>query len=234
MKEQQDVIAIIGALDEEIKTFVAHLENPIEEHWKEFTFYEGILSGKKVVIVKCGVGKVFAALTTQKLIDTYQPRAIIFSGVAGALNIDYEIGDIVVAKDCIQHDLEAEALNIPRGTVPYTDYNYFNSDPHLLSLALSVKIDHNVHQGRVLTGDQFLTKRAMNQFKYLTDELNGDAVEMEGAAVGQVCTVNEIPFIIIRTISDKANEEASVNFTTFVEEVAKNSFAITSHILSSI
>ncbi|MEQ9266785.1 MAG: 5'-methylthioadenosine/adenosylhomocysteine nucleosidase [Balneolaceae bacterium] len=234
MEEQQDIIAIIGALDEEIKTFVAHLENPVEVHWKEFTFYEGILTGKKVVIVKCGVGKVFAALTTQKLIDTYQPSVVIFSGVAGALNESYEIGDIVVAKDCIQHDLEAEALNIPRGTVPYTDYNYFNSDPNLLSLALSVKIHHNVHQGRVLTGDQFLTKRALNEFSYLTDELKGDVVEMEGAAVGQVCTVNEVPFLIIRTISDKANEEASINFTTFVEEVAKNSFAVTTHILSGI
>lgn len=234
MKEQQDIIAIIGALDEEIEAYVAHLDQPTEHPWKEFTFYEGWLSGKKVVIVKCGVGKVFAALTTQKLIDTYQPRSIIFSGVAGALNEAYEIGDIVVANDCIQHDLEAEALGIPRGTVPYTDYNYFKSDPHLLSLALSVEIDHNVHAGRILTGDQFLTKKELNKFGYLTDELKGDAVEMEGAAVGQVCTVNEIPFIIIRTISDKANEEASVNFTTFVDEVAKNSFAITSHILSSI
>lgn len=227
-------IAIIGALDAEIQEFLNYLQNLEKKVWKKFTFYEGTLCGKNVVIVKSGVGKVFAALTTQKLIDDYNPSHIIFSGVAGAINGTFDIGDIVIAKDCIQHDLDATALDIPRGTVPYTNYRFFKSDQQLLTHALSADIGHNIFAGRILTGDQFLTKRELNEFEYLKEELAGDAVEMEGAAVAQVSTINEIPFLIIRTISDKANEEASVDFGAFLPEVAKNSFQMVKHILSAL
>ncbi len=223
-------IAIIGALNEEIQELLTHLSNRKEKSWNEITFHEGILFGRDVVIVKCGVGKVFAALTTQKLIDFYTPQSLIFTGVAGAINPGYEIGDIVLANDCVQHDLDATGIGIPRGKVPFTKYHFFESDSSLVQKAKSAPTKHTIHMGRILTGDQFLTDSS--SLEYLTSELKGDAVEMEGAAVGFTCTLNNIPFLIIRTISDKADHSATVDFTTFVEEVSKNSFSLIKHLLS--
>ncbi len=232
MNKINENYVIIGALDAEIDEYVMHLKNPVKRTWKEFIVYEGILFNKNVIVAKSGVGKVFAALTTQRLIDAYQPKCVIFSGVAGALNVTYDIGDVVIAEDCIQHDLDATGLGFPRGTIPYTDYRYFQSDEKLVDIALSANIPHTIYKGRILTGDQFLTKKEINDYKYLSEELKGDVIEMEGAAVGLVCTLNEIPFVIIRTIADKANEEASLNFKNFLPEVAANSFHIVHHILN--
>ncbi len=231
MLAKPELFVLIGAMDIEIEEYCKHLTNTRLTKWNGFEFYEGQLGSKEVVVVKSGIGKVFAAMITQKLIDLYSPTHIIFTGVAGALNPDYEIGDVVISKDCVQHDMDVTALGFARGTIPYTNYNYFNADPHLFRLATSTQIDHSLHTGRILTGDQFLSKKELNQYDYLITELNGDAVEMEGAAVAQVCTINEIPFLIVRTISDKANEEASVNFNNLLPEIAKNSFLIVHHIL---
>ncbi|MFZ5391878.1 MAG: 5'-methylthioadenosine/adenosylhomocysteine nucleosidase [Patescibacteria group bacterium] len=232
MEYPNNIFAIMGALDAEIDEFIKHLDNPKIKNWQEFIFYEGSFCQKNIVIVKSGMGKVLAALTTQKLIDTYNPRAIIFTGVAGGLNIEHNIGDIVVARDCVQHDFDARELGSARGAIPYTNYRFFETDEYLRTLALSAKSLQTIYEGRILTGDSFLTKKEINKNKYLTEELKGDAVEMEGASVGQVCTVNDIPFLIIRTISDKANEEASVDFNKFLPIVAKNSFHLVSHILN--
>lgn len=234
MNNQQDLFVLIGAMDAEIDEYLNHLEQKEIKHWKSFTFYEGILAGKQVVICKSGVGKVFAALVTQKLIDTYAPAGILFTGVAGGISDKLNVGDVVVADDCIQHDLDARGLGFPRGAVPYTEHRYFKTDHRLKKLALSAPCQHPIHEGRILTGDHFITKSEMHEFNYLTEELQGDAVEMEGAAVGQVCSVNEIPFLIIRTISDKANEEAAVNFNKFLPVVANNSFEVVSHILKML
>jgi len=224
-------IAIIGALDAEVDEYLKHLESPVRNIRKGSVFHEGRLCGQDLIVIKSGVGKVFAALNTQKLIDIYNPQCVIFTGVAGGLNKKFEIGDVVVAEDCLQHDLDARGLGFPRGTIPYTDYNLFVSDVRLRTLALSAKIRPAIHRGRILTGDQFLTKKELNEYKYLIEDLKGDAVEMEGASVAQVCTVNKVPFLIIRTISDKADAEASINFNKFLPKVAKNSFFMVRHIL---
>lgn len=231
MNQKDEKIAIIGALDAEIDEYIKHLENPIRKNWKEFVFHEGLFCGKNIVIIKSGMGKVFAALTTQKLIDTYDPQCVIFTGVAGGLDPKINIGDIVVAKDCVHHDFDARELGSPRGAIPYTDYRFFETDENLRTLALSAQTQNTIHEGRILTGDSFLTKKKLKKCEYLTTELNGCAVEMEGASVGQVCTVNNIPFLIIRTISDNANEEASIDFNKFLPVVAKNSFHLVHHIL---
>ncbi len=237
MKQKNKLFGIIGALDAEIDEYIKHIQNLKKNIWKEFIFYEGQLAGKDVVVCKSGVGKVFAAMITQKLIDTYDPFCIIFTGVAGGLNQKLNIGDIVVAKDCVQHDLDTSDLGFLRGTVPYTNYRFFQSDKNLISLALSfssVSSQHLIYEGRILTGDQFLTSKKINSYEYLIKELKGDAVEMEGASVGQVCSINDVPFLIIRTISDNADENASVNFQKFLPLVAKNSFSMVKNILKKI
>lgn len=227
------IFGIMGALDVEIEEYLKYLDNHRKKNWKEFIFHEGVFCKKNVVIVKSGVGKVFSAIVTQRMIDVYNPQAIIFTGVAGALNKNLRIGDVVVSKDCIQHDVNAEELGFSRGTIPYTKYKIFKADKTLKSLALSTRLPDKIYEGRILTGDQFLTKKELPQYKYLIEELKGDAIEMEGASVAQVCTINKIPFLIIRTISDSADGKAAEGFNKFLTVITKNSFTILSHILSS-
>jgi len=233
MKKTDVLFAIIGALDAEIKEYLKHLKKLKKNTYGKSIFYEGQFCGKNVVIAKSGVGKVFAAMTTQKLINNYNLKSVILTGVGGGLNKKLKIGDIVVGKDCVQHDLDVIELNFPRGTIPYTNYRFFKTDPKLRSLALATPTKHIIYEGRVLTGDQFLTKKQIKKYNYLIDELKGDIIEMEGAAVGQVCFLNNIPFLIIRTVSDKADSKASINFNKFLPEVVNNSFHVVSHILKN-
>jgi len=227
-------IAILGALEAEIEALKAAMQDCKVVTWQRTTFYEGLLFGQRVVLAQSGVGKVMAAMVTQKIVEAYQPRYLLFTGVAGGLNPNFSIGDIVIAKDCVQHDMDAIGLGFLRGQVPYTEYRFLATDPKLRALALTTETPHMLHEGRILTGDHFMTKKEVQDYRYLTEELAGDAVEMEGAAVGLVCTYNQIPFLIIRTLSDKANDDATVNFLEFLPVVAANSFAVIEQLLTQL
>ena len=220
---------------EEIKEFIKHSKNVEENKWHEFTFFTAELFGKDVVIMRTGFGKVFAAMMCQKLIDTYELASIIFTGVAGSINPELKIGDIVIGKDCMQHDLDAEELGFSRGAIPLTSYKIFVTDKKLRNLALKVRVyKKKVKEGTILTGDQFITKNKLKRYSYLIDELKGDAIEMEGASIAHVCTINKIPFLIVRTISDKADENAVHDFSKFLPIVAKNSFKIVKGIFENM
>jgi len=170
MSKEDRPICIIGAMDSEIDEFLKHSKVLNEVAWSEFTFKEAKLLDKNVVIVKSGVGKVFAAMVCERLIDDFNPRAIIFTGVGGALNKELEIGDVVVSRDCIQHDLDAEALGFPRGEIPFTEHRIFLADEYLRKYALLTEIEgKKIIEGRILTGDQFITKKEMKDHKYLID-----------------------------------------------------------------
>ncbi len=227
-------IVILGALEAEIATISQHMTAVQTRTWHGRVFYEGLLEGKRVVVAQSGVGKVFAAMVTQHLLDYYTPQYLLFTGVAGALNAGYEVGDVVVARDCVQHDMDATELGFLRGQVPYTDYRFFTPDARLSALALQTPSAHTLHHGRILTGDHFMTQKEVERFDYLRGELAGDAIEMEGAAVGQVCAVNEVPFLLVRTISDKADGSALVNFTEFLPTVAQNTFAVLQFVLQQL
>ena len=186
-------------------------------------------------MAKSGVGKVFAAMVCERMIDQYNPRAIIFSWVAGALNENLEIGDVVISRDCIQHDLDVQALGFSRGTIPYTHYGVFNADDRLRTIASQVRLSgRKIMEGRILTGDQFMTEKETKRRKYLTEDLRGDAIEMEVGAVATVCTLNRVPFLVVRTITDKADGTAPQDFNRFLPVVAKNSFKIVSSLLRKI
>lgn len=229
------MIAIIGAMPEEIQAFLAEATITETHQWHSSTFHQGQFKGQNVVIVQSGIGKVLAAMTCQYLIDKFQPSQIIFTGVAGALNHDFEIGDVVISDDLIQHDVDGEALGFSRGTILFSETREFKACEKLKAIALSAKIEgHLLHEGRILTGDQFFTKKKLNDSEYLFTELAGDAIEMEGAAIAQVAIHNQIPFLIIRTISDKADENASEDFTKLLPVIAHNSFVITSHLLENL
>ncbi|MDQ3001583.1 MAG: 5'-methylthioadenosine/adenosylhomocysteine nucleosidase [Fibrobacterota bacterium] len=226
-------VGILGAMDAEISEFLAHAQAIERTEWHGFVFHRIVLAGKEVVLVKSGVGKVFCALVSQHLIDAYAPDAMIFTGVAGALNPSYDIGDVVVSRDCLQHDVDGLALGFSRGTLLYTDWKAFPADAGLKRLALSARPEgHRIWEGRILTGDQFMTRDEINLHRYLLDELHGDAVEMEGGALAQVAAVNKIPYVVIRTISDRADGDAVHDFGKFLPVIAKNSYAVTERILS--
>lgn len=232
---ENTMIVILGAMDSEIDGFLSQLE-PIEQiRWKHFVFHRGLLAGQSVLIAKSGVGKVMSAMVTQHLIDTYRPRAVLFTGLAGSLRPDIDIGDVLLARDLVQHDLESVVLGVPRGQVPYSEYRFLASHPRLLELASTfVPATGQLHCGRICTGDQFITFREMGSHAYLTTELDGDGVEMEGASVALVCSVNEIPFLVARTISDKADTQAAINFEAFLPGACANSLALVRHLLPLI
>ncbi len=228
-------IGIIGAMDEEISMYLKNLQDKKEKKWNIFTFYEGTMQGKNVVIVKSGVGKVFAAMVCQKLIDEYKVSSVIFTGVGGSLNNSLDIGDVVVSTDSCHHDFDAQPLGFKRGQISYTDYRFFIAEKKLVELALSAKLEgHKIIAGRILTGDQFMTHKDKQDKKYLFDELHGDCIEMEGAAVAQVCTMNNIPHIIIRSVSDKADGSAVADYDQFRFIVGENSFRIVNLMMINI
>jgi adenosylhomocysteine nucleosidase len=235
MSRKSQGIDIIASMDAEIDEFLRHSIGIKQKRWSSFIFHQGTLYGRRVVMVKSGVGKVFAAMVCERMIDQYNPKAIVFSGVAGALDEKLEIGDAVISRDCIQHDLDVQALGFSRGTIPYTHYRVFTADDKLRMIASGIRLrGKKIMEGRILTGDQFMTERETKRRKYLTDDLKGDAIEMEGRAVATVCTLNRVPFLVVRTITDKANGTAPQDFNRFLPVVAKNSFKIVSSLLRKI
>jgi 5'-methylthioadenosine/S-adenosylhomocysteine nucleosidase len=223
---------ILGALDQEITELLAKATLESSQHWGPFSIHTGTLEKQPVCIVKCGVGKVLSAMLAQHLIDRYSPKALIFTGLAGALNSKFEIGDIILGSDCVQHDLDASALGFKRGQIPYTDIYSLQCDKNLLNSALAFKSSNLIiHVGRILTGDQFISKSEYNDHKYLTSELQGEAVDMEGASVATVATLNKVPFLIVRTSSDKADGESPKNFNEFLPLASKHSAELVCHIL---
>lgn len=228
-------IGIIGAMQEEIELLLAQLDSKRTERHAGITYHQGLFKGKKVVLTRSGVGKVNAAVCTQLLIDRYSADAVVFTGVAGAVDPQLNIGDIVISTSSVQHDVDVTALGFPRGTIPYQDVSEYPSDVRLISLA--EEAGRKVYPGRcltgkVLSGDQFIADRSV--VKSLFEELGGACTEMEGASVAQVCYMNDVPHVIIRSMSDKADGSAHVNFAEFTIEAANRSFAIVEEMIKEI
>ena len=225
-------IGLIGAMVEEIRLMEEKLERETVTVKAGIRFMEGTLNGKPVVLCKSGVGKVNAAVCTQILIDRFGADAVIFTGVAGALDPSLDIGDVVVSTECVQHDMDASPLGFPRGTIPFADTSVFPADPELVRLAYEASKalpGGRVLKGRVLSGDQFVADR--ETVRRLHEELQGVCVEMEGAAVAQVCAMNGVPYVVIRSMSDKADGSAHVNFAEFAVQAANRSCQIVNRML---
>jgi len=190
------------------------------------------MEGRDLVIAKSGVGKTLSAMLCQRLIDLYNPSSVIFTGIAGALNPHYRLGDTVLAEDCMQYDLNAKLRGTKRGQVPFTKYRIIPCDRRLLELASDFQPENGeLHRGRVLTGDSFFTESEDLSYAYMREELKGDAVEMEGASVGLVALVNKIPFLLIRTISDLADGKLNIKIIKFLRRASRNSCACLRHIV---
>ncbi|MBP1932928.1 5'-methylthioadenosine/adenosylhomocysteine nucleosidase [Ammoniphilus resinae] len=221
------MIGIIGAMDEEIQLFKEGMQGVSETQKAGITYYSGTFGEKEIVLCKSGVGKVNASVCTQILIDQFGVNAVVFTGVAGALNPSLEIGDIVVSSECLHHDMDATALGFRKGEIPFASHSIFRADGRLVQLAEEASrnvVEGKTLTGRILSGDQFVADRGLVQ--NLHKELSGDCTEMEGAAVAQVCVMNQVPFVIIRSMSDKADGSAHVNFTEFTHLASERSYQI--------
>lgn len=230
----KEPVIILGAMDGEIQALKESIDLSQTFQWHGYTIYEGLLNSKKVVIAATGVGKVSSAMMTQKLIDMYSPVAIIFWGIAGTINKNFQRGDIVIAKDSVQHDLNAFPPRLKRGEIPGTKWQFIPCDQSLFNIATSFKDKElTIHTGRILTGDQFIQDCHTESYSYLYKDLEGDCVEMEGSSVAFVSKINEVPHLLMRTISDNASKKEKINLREFLQISSKNALKLISHILKN-
>lgn len=227
-------IGIIGAMAEEIELLHQNVQNIKEKCQASVTYYEGTLHGVDVVYCKSGVGKVNAAICTQVLLS-FDVDCVLFTGVAGALDPSLNVGDIVISSSAMQHDVDVTPLGFAKGVIPFQDVSDFPADKALIELAKSAGdslFPNHTLIGRIVSGDQFIA--SVDKVKELYEQFGGACAEMEGAAVAQVCAANDVPFIIIRSMSDKADGSADVTYTEFVVTAANNSYAMIDRIVSTI
>lgn len=219
------VIGIIGAMEVEVATLKQTMEVEREVSCASLDFAVGRLCGCKVVVVRSGVGKVNAAICAQILVDRFGVDCIINTGIAGSLNADINIGDIVLSTDALEHDMDAVAFGYPVGVIPQMDTSVFVADERLRSLARlaceAVNPDISVFEGRVVTGDQFIADKTKKN--WLVSNFHGMCTEMEGAAIAHTAYNNSIPFLIIRAISDKADDSASEDYPAFEAKAVRHS-----------
>ena len=226
MNKKFNKIGIIGAMGVEIEALAAAMENVQTETFGRIELRSGTLCGREVVLAKCGVGKVFAAMCAQTMILHCQVDAIINTGVAGTLSDQLSIGDIAVAADVVQHDMDTSPLGDPVGLISGLDIVHMPADAALAeAVTASIAAAGGKYLcGTIASGDQFIADAAKKSF--IRDTFGAIACEMEGAAVGQVCCANGIPFAVIRAISDGGNEESPMDYPTFVKMAAARSAAV--------
>ena len=215
-------IGIIGAMELEVEELKSRLVGEKVTKKAGMDFHEGFLGGAPVVIVRCGIGKVNAALCVQILADLFEVTHVINTGVAGSLNAKLDIGDILISRDAVHHDMDVSPLGYAPGIVPQMAESYFKADERLIELAMNscekVNPDIRAMKGRVVSGDQFIASREAKD--RLISLFHGDCAEMEGASIAHGAYLNQIPFVIIRAISDKADDSAQMDYPSFEKAAA--------------
>ena len=223
-------LGIIGAMAIEIEALKSKMDALTESAHAGMTFYEGVLCGTNVVVVECGIGKVNAGLCVQILCDCYQVSAIVNTGIAGSLCADLDIGDLVISTDAMYHDFTCQELHpeYAVGQIPGFPVRSFPADPVLQRLAeqaARTAQEGNVRLGRIASGDQFVGSRERKE-KIVADT-QALCTEMEGAAIAHAAWRNEVPFVVIRAISDKADNSAEMDYPSFEALAAARCSAVT-------
>lgn len=229
-------IGIIGAMEEEVKRLKEQMDSVDIKTIASMGFYEGRLGGSSIVVVRSGIGKVNAALCAQILIDRYDVDLLINTGVAGSLRSEINIADIVLSTDTLQHDMDARGFGYDVGVIPRMEQSIFIADKKLVELAKSVCNEIlpslGVHTGRVVSGDQFISDSKKKD--WLIETFDGYCTEMEGAAIAQAAYLNNIPFLIIRAISDKADNSAEMAYSEFEAIAIENSLKLLERLVKEI
>lgn len=226
------IIGIISAMDEELAILLKDMDVTEKKVKANMTFHKGKLWGKDVVAVVSGIGKVNAAICAQILISEYNVGTIINVGVAGGIGMDIYPGDVVVAENLVQYDMDTTAFGDKHGQIPRLDTFDFKCDENLVSVCTKAcdEIEgFNTFLGRIVSGDKFVA--SVDTIKWLEEEFDAKAVEMEGASIAHVCYLNNIPFVVIRSISDNANNGAHMDYEKFTPIAVKNSTKILKRML---
>lgn len=227
---------IIGAMEEEIALLKEKMEIEVVVKKASMEFYQGRMNGREVVLVRSGIGKVNAGLCAQILVDVFNVNRLINTGIAGSLKAEINIGDIVISSDALQHDMDARAFGYARGEIPRMDTVSFPADPELIRMAQAacreVNPEIQAFVGRVVTGDQFVAGREVKE--EIASWTDGYCTEMEGAAIAQAAYLNKVPFVIIRAISDKADDSASVDYPEFEKKAIEHSVRLVENFVARI
>ena len=228
-------IGIIGAMHEEVQILKNEMSLESKVTKARMEFYSGKLLGKDIVIVTSGIGKVNAAVCTQILITDFDVDCVINVGIAGGLHEGIYPGDIVVARNLVQHDMDTTFFGDPAGQIPRLETFDFKCDEKLVQVATDA-CEHveniNVFHGRIVSGDQFVSDA--EKLNALHRGFDAYACEMEGASIGQVCYLNDVPFVVIRSISDNAINGSHMDYETFSQMAIENSVKILKDMLSAL
>jgi adenosylhomocysteine nucleosidase len=229
-------IGIIGAMEEEVSNLKEEMTDVTTKTKAGMEFFEGKLCGVGAVVVRSGIGKVNAGICTQILVDDYGIGAVINTGIAGSLLSEINIGDIVVSVDALQYDVHVEAFDYAPGQIPRMDTLAFPADKMLIALAEAVckevNPDIRTHRGRIVSGDSFVSDHETKM--KLREMYNGSCAEMEGAAIAQAAYLNGIGCVILRAISDKADDSAAEDYDTFEKKAIRHSVNLVRGMLQKI
>lgn len=229
----QKRIGIIGAMEEEVARLKEQMTDSKAESRAGMEFIRGTLCGRDAVVVRSGIGKVNAAVCAQILCDVYQVDLIINTGIAGSLNAEIEIGDIVISTETLQHDMDATGFGYEPGIIPRMDTSVFPADLRLAALAAEAcakaNPDIRVFWGRIVSGDQFISDK--NKKERLAKQFQGLCVEMEGGAIAQAAYLNQVPYLVLRAISDKADDSASMSYETFEAMAIRHTIRLMTELL---
>lgn len=228
-------LGIIGAMDVEVATLKEKMENVVSATYAGSVYCEGILEGCPAVVVQCGVGKVNAALCAQILISVYGVTHLVNTGIAGSLDAELDIADLVISRDAIYHDFDLHFWDRPIGQVPGMDVTAFPADATLMEKAFAAAEAVNpghTQIGRIASGDQFICSK--EQKEKIIGDTGAMCAEMEGASIAHAAYRNGVPFVIIRAISDKADDSADIDYPTFERIAAHRCAAVTCRLAKAL
>ncbi len=221
------LIGIIGAMEVEVQALKDLMDNAELKEISSVVFYRGKINGIDTVVAVAGVGKVNAAVCAQTMILEYSPDYIINTGVAGGLSEELKIGDAAVADKVAEHDMDTSPLGDELGFITGINKVYMQCDEYISGLMYDAakSVDGiNAVRGTIASGDQFIASE--EQRRFIKKNFNAVAAEMEGAAIGHVCTMNNVKFGVLRAISDGANSDSTIDFPTFTKMAVKNTVEI--------
>ena len=227
------MIGIIGAMSEEVDIIKKEMKFTYEEKIGRFTFIIGSLRNRKIVLAESGIGKVNAGMMATIMITKFNVKAIIFSGVAGALDKRLSVGDVVIGEKMIQHDMDVREFGLKKGEIPRMATSVFESDKEILDIISSFELpDHKIYKGTIISGDQFISSKQVKTD--LAEEFNAMAVDMESSSVAQVCYQLERKCLVVRSISDSVTDDSMMEYSKFIELAAHNSKEIVCYLMENL
>lgn len=230
------MIGIIGAMEEEVSALKNEMEQSEVTEYASMTFCKGILCGREAVVVRSGIGKVNAGICAQILVDKFGVDTLINTGIAGSLDAAIDIGDMVISKDAVHHDMDATIFGDPAGQVPRMDTFSFPADERLIELARKAneKANPDIHTfvGRIASGDQFISSQEAKD--RISGTFGASCAEMEGAGIAHAAYLNKVSYVIIRAISDKADNSATMDYPEFEKQAIVHSVRLVKELLAGL